>query len=92
MGPVTSVPSPSGLTSGRGPGCGVAREAVPVGVVSRGSKAPGATLVVPSRRPVDTEDDRVGLTGQKGAADRALHALDSHLRSVNDSEQGRAPP
>jgi hypothetical protein len=48
----------------------------------------GGHLIVLRHRPVDAEDDRLRLTGEIGAPDWALHALDPDLRAVHDSGHG----
>jgi hypothetical protein len=48
-------------------------------------KGPRGHLIMLSHRAVDTEDNRLRLTGEIGAPDRALHALDPDLRAVHNS-------
>ena len=45
----------------------------------------GRNLVVLSHRAVDTEDDRLRLTGEEGAAHRSFDSLNPNLRAVHDS-------
>jgi hypothetical protein len=48
-------------------------------------EGPGGNLIVLSHCPVDTEDDRLRLAREKGAAERTFDALDPDLRAVHDS-------
>src|SRR5439155_23559428 len=57
-------------------------------VVERGGtrlERAGRNLVVLSHRAVDTEDDRLRLRGEEGAAHRSFDSLNPNLRAVHDS-------
>jgi hypothetical protein len=52
----------------------------------------GIDTVVLGHLGMDTEEDRLWFHGEKGAAQRAFHALDAHPRTIGDGISHGAPP